>query len=53
MRTRIVVLAIATTALAGLYARVLRQSILNWGATDEEASAPLPGDELLEHADGV
>src|SRR3954449_8427315 len=33
--------------------RVLRKSILNWGATDEEASARLPGDELLEHADGV
>ena len=52
MRTRIVVLAIAA-ALAGLYARVLRKSILNWGATDEETSARLPGDELLEHADGV
>src|SRR3954449_7499140 len=33
--------------------RVLRKSILNWGATDEEASARLPGDELLEHATGV
>ena len=52
MRTRIVVLAIAT-ALAGLYARVLRKSILNWGATDEETSTRLPGDELLEHADGI
>jgi hypothetical protein len=52
VRTRIVVLAIAT-ALAGLYARVLRKSILNWGATDEETSTRLPGDELLEHADGV
>jgi hypothetical protein len=50
--TRIVVLAIAA-ALAGLYARVLRKSILNWGATDEETSTRLPGDELLEHADGV
>jgi hypothetical protein len=39
--------------LAGLYARVLRKPILNWGATDEETSARLPGDELLEHADGV
>jgi hypothetical protein len=52
VRTRIVVLAIAA-ALAGVYTRVLRKSILNWGATDEEASARLPGDELLEHADGV
>jgi hypothetical protein len=50
--SRIVAVAIAA-ALAALYERVLRKSILNWGATDEEASARLPGDELLEHADGV
>jgi hypothetical protein len=31
----------------------LRKPILAWGATDEEASARLPGDELLEDADGV
>ena len=31
----------------------MRRPILNWGATDAEASARLPGDELLEHADGV
>jgi hypothetical protein len=44
----------ATAAvLIGLYTRVLRTSILSWGATDEETSARLPGDELLEHADGV
>jgi hypothetical protein len=47
---RVVVIA---TALVGLYARVLRQAILNWGATEKEASSRLPGDELLEHADGV
>jgi hypothetical protein len=52
MRTGIVAVAVAT-ALAVLYKRVLRKSILNWGATDKEASARLPGDELLEHADGV
>jgi len=40
-------------ALAALYKHVLRKSILNWGATDEEASARMPGDELLKHADGV
>ena len=32
---------------------MLRKSMLSWGATDEETSARLPGDELLEHADGV
>jgi hypothetical protein len=51
-RQRIVAVAIAT-ALAGLYTRVLRKSILNWGATDKETLARLPGDELLEHADGI
>jgi hypothetical protein len=29
------------------------RAIRNWGATDVEASSRLPGDELLEHADGV
>src|SRR5215211_8523001 len=52
VRSRILAVVIAA-ALAGLYKRVLRKSILNWGATDKEASAWLPGDELLEDADGV
>ena len=51
-KRRTVAVAIAA-AFAGLYMRVLRNSILNWGATYKEASARLPGDELLEHADGV
>jgi len=36
-----------------LYGRLLRRPILTWGATAEEAEARLPGDELLEDADGV
>ena len=36
-----------------LYRRMLRSVILNWGATDAEAQARLPGDELLEQADGI
>ena len=40
-------------ALAVLYSRWLRTPILNWGATDAEAAGPLPGDELLEDADGI
>ncbi len=36
-----------------LYRRMFRGAILNWGATDGEAHARLPGDELLEQADGV
>lgn len=44
----------AAVALAAiLYARLLRGPILTWGATVEEADARLPGDELLEDADGV
>ena len=43
--------ALAVAAIA--YARRLREPILTWGATAEEAAARLPGDELLEDADGV
>lgn len=51
-----------TKALTGLtivaaagetYRRVLREPVLTWGATDEEARRSLPGDELLEDADIV
>ena len=46
---------IAVAILAGwaVYAKVLRQPILTWGATADEAVARLPGDELLEEADGI
>jgi hypothetical protein len=40
-------------AAATLYHHLLRRPILNWGASDAEANARLPGDELLENADGV
>jgi Polyketide cyclase / dehydrase and lipid transport len=52
LRSGIRAVAIAAV-LTALYKHVLRKSILNWGATDVEASARMPGDELLEHADGV
>jgi len=39
--------------VAARYAPRLRHRILTWGATDAEAAARLPGDELLENADGV
>ena len=39
--------------LGAVYFRLLRRPILTWGATDEEATATLPGDELLQDADGV
>jgi len=51
MRLRSSVFALA--GLGALYFRLLRTPVLTWGATDEEAAARLPGDELLERADGI
>jgi hypothetical protein len=46
--------AVAVPVTAGwLYGSRLRNRILTWGATSEEANNRLPGDELLEDADGV
>jgi hypothetical protein len=54
MRRKTLVRAAAATAGGALlYRKFLRQPILTWGATAEEAAARLPGDELLEDADGV
>ena len=39
--------------LAAFYPLFLRRRVLDWGATEEEAAGRLPGDELLEDADGV
>jgi hypothetical protein len=44
---------LVVVALGALYLRFLRTSVLTWGATDTEAAQRLPGDELLEEADGV
>ena len=38
---------------AALYRSFLREPILTWGATRDEAARRLPGDELLEEADGT
>jgi hypothetical protein len=46
-------LAIFLGICGALYDRVFRRPVLTWGATDAEADARLPGDELLEDADGV
>jgi hypothetical protein len=53
MTSRPVAFAFAATALGALYRAVLRDRILTWGATEAEATSHLPGDELLENADGV
>ena len=39
--------------LAAVYFVLLRRPILTWGATNAEVGSRLPGDELLEHPDGV
>ena len=52
MRRRLAGVAIAGGG-AALYLVLLRRPILTWGATDAEAHSRLPGDELLEQADGV
>jgi hypothetical protein len=43
----------AALLLGAVYAKFLRGSVLTWGATPAEAHGRLPGDELLEDADGV
>ena len=45
--------SLGVVAVAAVYVLFLRRPILTWGATDEEATARLPGDELLEDADGI
>ena len=45
--------AFLAAAAGVLYSVLLRQPILTWGASAEEAAARLPGDELLVDADGV
>jgi hypothetical protein len=40
-------------ACLALYFARLRRPVLTWGASEAEADSRLPGDELLEDADGV
>lgn len=44
---------VAVCAACALYWSCLRGRIATWGSTREEAEARLPGDELLENADGL
>jgi hypothetical protein len=45
-------IGVALSMLSAVYP-LLRRPILTWGATRDEASSRLPGDELLENAHGV
>jgi hypothetical protein len=53
-----ILLAVAGVTVSGLaierlYNRLLREWVLTWGATAEEAVRRLPGDDLLDRADIV
>jgi len=52
---KVTLLVTAGTLIGGvaLYRSFLRGPILTWGATLDEARGRLPGDELLEEADGT
>jgi hypothetical protein len=52
MRSHRLAFGLGAGALA-LYYGLVRKHILTWGATPDEAEARLPGDELLEDADGT
>lgn len=52
MRKSVVIIA-SVCGGAFAYRAILRNAILTWGATRAEATRRLPGDELLERADGV
>jgi hypothetical protein len=49
----VVLLAAAGAGLLAAYAKLVRPWALRWGATEEEAARPLPGDELVTKADYV
>ncbi|MGA8219092.1 MAG: hypothetical protein WB771_11030 [Solirubrobacterales bacterium] len=53
MLTALAGFAASAAAVEWLYHRTLRDWVLNWGATAEEATRSLPGDGLLDPADIV
>ena len=50
--SRQLAVGLGATSLALGYT-LLRRPILTWGATRTEVASRMPGDELLEHADGI
>jgi len=49
-RTSLLKIAVASSGLAAAYVGFVRPRVLNWGATEEEAKRPMPGDEILPEA---
>lgn len=52
MRPPVLAFTLTLASVVG-YVRRVRPWVLTWGASRDEASARLPGDELLEDADGI
>src|SRR6187402_1860591 len=50
---RAILTGVVVALLASAYFRLLRRLVMTWGSQPEEAGGRLPGDELLEEADGV
>jgi len=50
---RVLPTSLVLAGVAAFYYVLLREPVLTWGVTRDEAAARLPGDELLEKADGV
>ena len=50
---RAILTGVVVTLLASDYFQLLRRLVMTWGSQPEEADGRLPGDELLEEADGV
>jgi hypothetical protein len=50
---RTILSGVVGALIAGTYFLLLRRPVMTWGARPDEARGRLPGDELLEEADGV
>ena len=50
---RAILTGVVVALLASAYFRLLRRLVMTWGSQPKEADGRLPGDELLEEADGV
>jgi hypothetical protein len=49
----IFIVPLGLAAAFAAYLGLARRPVMTWGASDAEASAVLPGDDLLDHADGA
>ena len=52
-RPAVVAMTAATLAGLGVYVRIVRPWTKRWGATDEEVTRSMPGDDIVQRADYV